>query len=415
MSAFALACIVGYVGTVSLLARMRGAFAARVGAFVLLLEGALALGAWTIAGPARPLVWIAQAQVLLYVLGTATGRMSRPAWLALVSWPALGFISGAFLALPWMVLGTTRGAWVPFAAAAAGFGWSLRARRETVTIDLTPPDDAPLRRATRAVQRRPGLSGPGSTGLRIVQITDPHLGPFMSEERLRAICERAVAADPDLVFLTGDFFTFEAQGTPGVLGRALAPLRAHPHVYACRGNHDLETPAIVLAGLAEAGVRLLVDEAVTVRTRVGAVQIVGLDFRWRDRGRAMRSVLVDLARPRDGLRIVLLHDPGAFRLLPRATADLVLSGHTHGGHVGLLALGLPWTAVGLVARMPDHGPWTANGNLLYVHRGNGHYGFPLRVGVPAEESVLELVKPRTPALSTSAGNNPRFATPRPIR
>ncbi len=84
------------------------------------------------------------------------------------------------------------------------------------------------------------------------------------------------------------------------------------------------------------------------------------------------------------------HDPGAFRYFPEGAADLVLSGHTHGGQVGLVSFGLPHTFVSLVSNIPDHGPWVANGNRLYVHRANGHYGFPIRFGVPAEESVLEL-------------------------
>jgi len=77
--------------------------------------------------------------------------------------------------------------------------------------------------------------------LRIVQITDPHLGPFMSVARLRRIAARAVAKKPDLVFLTGDFLTMESQSDPELLRRALEPLRAMPgKVFACRGNHDLE-------------------------------------------------------------------------------------------------------------------------------------------------------------------------------
>ena len=91
-------------------------------------------------------------------------------------------------------------------------------------------------------------------------------------------------------------------------------------------------------------------------------------------------------------RVVLLHDPGAFRHLPDGTADLVLSGHTHGGHVGLVSLGLDWTFVNFLAGMPDHGPWSLGRNRLYVHRGTGHYGFPLRLGVPAEESLLEVTR-----------------------
>jgi len=66
----------------------------------------------------------------------------------------------------------------------------------------------------------------------------------------------------------------------------------------------------------------------------------------------------------------------------------VLSGHTHGGQVGLVSLGLPWTMMRVFMNAPDHGFWARGSDRLYVHRGTGHYGFPLRLGVPAEESVL---------------------------
>ena len=90
-------------------------------------------------------------------------------------------------------------------------------------------------------------------------------------------------------------------------------------------------------------------------------------------------------------RIILLHDPGAFRHLPEGEGDLVLSGHTHGGQVGLLSLGLSWTFLRLFGlKLPDHGFWARGRDRLYVHRGTGHYGFPLRLGVPSEESVVSI-------------------------
>ncbi|MEO6419793.1 MAG: phosphodiesterase, partial [Polyangiaceae bacterium] len=71
--------------------------------------------------------------------------------------------------------------------------------------------------------------------------------------------------------------------------------------------------------------------------------------------------------------------------------DLVLSGHTHGGQVGLLSLGLDWTFISAFASsFPDHGFWARGTDRMYVHRGTGHYGFPLRVGVPGEESLLKI-------------------------
>jgi predicted MPP superfamily phosphohydrolase len=74
-------------------------------------------------------------------------------------------------------------------------------------------------------------------------------------------------------------------------------------------------------------------------------------------------------------------------------AELVFAGHTHGGHLGLVSLGLDWTVIGAFAGIPDHGAWARGRDRLYVHRASGHYGFPLRLGVPIEESVLEVEHP----------------------
>ena len=147
------------------------------------------------------------------------------------------------------------------------------------------------------------------------------------------------------------------------------------------------------SALAHAGVTLLVDDATEVETAVGRVQILGMDFHWGERKERMAAVCERYPRVAGALRIVLLHDPGAFKHLSSGQADLVLSGHTHGGQVGLLSLGLHWTMLRLLMNAPDHGLWANGTNRLYVHRGTGHYGFPLRLGVPAEQSVLRVHAP----------------------
>jgi hypothetical protein len=229
--------------------------------------------------------------------------------------------------------------------------------------------------------------------VRIVQITDPHLGIFMSMARLVVFCQRAVEDAPDLILLTGDYLTFATNQDLEALTEALAPLRDHPHVYACPGNHDHEAPQTVHRALASAGVRMLVDASVLVETSAGPVEVVGLNHRWRASAEHLRSVL---DRPRqqhhgqDVPRIALLHDPLRFADTPEGSVDLALSGHTHGGQVGLVSLGWDWTVVSGLFKLVDHGLWSRGRDHLYIHRGQGHYGFPLRLGVPAEDSVLSV-------------------------
>ena len=343
--------------------------------------------------PVLPLFAALHVSVYVNFVALSRPRMRPLLYRLLVSWPSAFFAAGTLLALPWALVaalgGHPWGVFIPYALAAIGMHQSLTTKREDV--DLVLPGAAGATAITKF--------GPHPRGdervtrpLRIVQISDPHLGPFMSVARLRRVAERAVAAEPDLVLLTGDFLTMESQGDPNLLRDALAPLRALPgKVFACHGNHDLEARAVVSLALRTNGIDLLVDEARDVTTEVGPVQILGLDFAYRERKARLERACLEHPRTPGALRIVLLHDPGAFRHLPAGHGDLVLSGHTHGGQVGLLSLGLQWTFLRLFGdRIPDHGFWARGTDRMWIHRGTGHYGFPLRLGVPAEEGVLRI-------------------------
>jgi predicted MPP superfamily phosphohydrolase len=400
MSAFSAASIAALAFSVVAASFARG----RLGA----LSAGIWLGLYTLvavklvgyAGLFLPLVVYLHAAVYVSFVSLARRRTHPLLYGVLLSWPASWFLASTLLAFPWAIAAAVGrppvGLFVPYAITLLGFIDTFFPRRGTVPVTLGGP-------SRRDLARRPCAHGQDPRPLRIVQITDPHLGPFMSVQRLRRICERAVAARPDLVLLTGDFLTMESQRDHALLGQALAPLAELPgRCFACFGNHDHEAPAHVREGLASAGVTLLVDEMTRVETDAGAVEILGFDFRRRDRKAHLGAVSARHPRS-EALRLGLLHDPGAFRHLPEATADLVLSGHTHGGQLGLLWLGLPYTIVSALTGIPDHGLWARGRDLLYVHRGTGHYGFPLRLGVPSEESVLELHRARgtatTPGLA----------------
>lgn len=355
----------------------------------------LAASAVASAIPAGPLFWAfcaANATSYAHFLLLARPTM-RPSWYrALISLPAHYVTASSMLALPFAAahaLGAPAYVLaVPYVVGLFGLLDSLRAPREVYELELDQSDAGPLRRQRFRRAKDTGSSASEPRPLRVVQITDPHLGPFMSVARLRSIAERAAKLEPDLVLLTGDFLTMESHGSPDALAEALAPLKPLAgRTFACMGNHDHEAPRTVLDGLTSAGVQLLIDELAVATTPAGRVEVLGLDFRFRDRAEHLREV--SSRHPRTSLpRVALLHDPGAFVHLPESSADLVFSGHTHGGQVGLLRFGLPYTAVSALSKVPDHGLWARGRDRLYVHRGTGQYGFPLRVGVPAEESLL---------------------------
>ena len=393
---FALVSIAAWLALVLLATVRAGRFLATFIAVLLGIQVAVTAALWHAAAPVQIPFACLQAAVfvhfarLVWLAGAgadATPRLPGLAYRALVGVPASFFVAGTFLAFPWALAAAVGlpplAAILPYILAALGTADSLR-RPPPRAVDVVLDEEH-----VPALARWRPRAGTSERPLHVVQITDPHLGTFMSVARLREVCARAVAAQPDLVLLTGDYLTVESHhGGGDTLARALEPLRALPgRVFACRGNHDLEAPVAVARGLASAGARLLIDELVSVDTAAGPVEILGIDWGSRPADVASRH-------PRGGaLRLVLLHNPGAFRRLPDGAADLVLSGHTHGGQLGLVTFGLPHTILSLFGVMPDHGLWALGTNRLYVHRGTGHYGFPVRIGVSSEESVLR-VHPR---------------------
>lgn len=364
--------------------------------FATVIVGIYTLSALAFAPLARdslawPLFLVLHGSVYLHLALLARPRMRPWLYRALISIPASTFMAGTVLSLPWGIAARLGFApwlpWLPYVLALIGLLQSLTHQRSEVHIAI---DDTVVDGLNRHALHQPATHPLARRPLRIVQISDPHLGPFMSVQKLAAICQRAVAADPDLILLTGDFLTMESQSDVAHLRQALAPLRALPgRAFACFGNHDHEAPDLVRQALADNGVCLLIDAATLASTAWGEVEILGFDFAFRDRAAHLSRVSALHPRRPGLLRIALLHDPGAFRHLPDGAADLVFSGHTHGGQLGLLSVGGLWTVPRLVD-MPDHGLWARGRDRLYVHRGTGHYGFPLRLGVPAEEGIIHV-------------------------
>ena len=269
--------------------------------------------------------------------------------------------------------------------------------------ELAAPHETPR---CLPLQRSAFGNRPVSPGaLRIVQIADPHLSSFMTPERLRRLCEEAVAVQPSLLLLTGDFFTVEANAMDNVLAWSLAPLSAlSGRVFACLGNHDLESTAVldqVISALRSINAKLLRDAEEVVQTEAGLISMVGFDFKW---GVAATKAFFQKHPPPAGaaLRITLLHDPAGFGVIPQSSVrNVVFSGHTHGGHIGLFSLGLQHITTLRIMYSFDNGLWSLRDNLLYVHRGQGFrslFASPItRLGVPPEYAVVDL---RLPVAST---------------
>jgi hypothetical protein len=251
---------------------------------------------------------------------------------------------------------------------------------------------------TRVRVALPGLS-PALAGLRVVQISDLHIGNGLEGKRLSRMVERSNALAPDLIVITGDIFDFDpAFIEDGV--RRLAGLRARYGVYAILGNHDVYTGTQkVVDGFAALapGIRLLRNESVRLPLPeplyLAGVEDPGQDWSAR---RLELPALEKLAeeRPSDGPTLLLVHRPEAFPQAARLGFPLVLAGHTHGGQLALPTPGGPWNLARIVTRF-TRGRYQMGDSTLYVTRGIGVGGPALRVNCTREITTVEL----TPALA----------------
>ncbi len=228
-------------------------------------------------------------------------------------------------------------------------------------------------------------------GLRVVHLSDIHVGGAMNRERLTRVAELTNAAHPDLVLHTGDFLTHRSGDFDAPLYSALQQIKAPLGQWASLGNHDFEDPERLVQRLAAAGVTTLRNRTTMLDVQGEPLELAGIDFQWSPVGRAdlYANLMRDWQKPR-APRLLLNHDPSTFSSLPENCADLVCSGHTHGGHVGIqLGPDHALTVVGLLG-IPDQGVFDRDAMRLFVTRCVGFYGYPMRLGIPPEIAVLVL-------------------------
>ena len=223
-------------------------------------------------------------------------------------------------------------------------------------------------------------------GYRIVQLTDLHIGSFDRLARGLFWAELANSTRADLALCTGDLVTsgpFYYEDAAKVLGA----LTARDGTITVLGNHDQWEPERFARLIEAEGVRVLRNQWVTVERDGAAIVVAGLDdhrFTKRDDlGLALRG------RP-DGVTTILLsHYPTFFKAAAARGVDLVLSGHTHNGQVGLPFIGDRWNFARLTGQA-TRGLFTQDKTQLYVSAGLGTSGPPLRLGVLPEIAVFTL-------------------------
>jgi predicted MPP superfamily phosphohydrolase len=242
-------------------------------------------------------------------------------------------------------------------------------------------------------------------GLRIVQISDLHLGSFgTNRDPLREAVELINAEKPDLVLFTGDLvnnFAGEARGWEEVFGKIKAPLGK----YSILGNHDYGNystwPSVqrkeanfksIVSANRRLGFKLLRNESVNIEKEGKKIALSGvenwghppfpqygdLEKTWREVGDA-------------SFKILLSHDPDHWdaEVVGKKNYDLTLAGHTHGMQFGVALGNFNWSpAQYKFKRWADL--YRAGDQYLYVNRGLGYLGMPARVGMPPEITVFNL-------------------------
>jgi predicted MPP superfamily phosphohydrolase len=300
------------------------------------------------------------------------------------SWAAYAVLGGAALLLGAppdavaLVFRIASALFVASVAAQAAWGFTLGQRRIEITTTRVP---------------LPKLH-PELTGLRIVQISDLHIGNRLEAERLDAMVERTNATRADVIVLTGDIFDFDPQHVEDG-ARRLARLRARYGTYAILGNHDHYVGTeLVVAALARhaPAIRLLRDELVRLPV-AEPLYLAGVEDpggRWFERGLQVAAIdaLAD-QRPADGPVVLLVHQPEMFHHAARRGFPLVLAGHTHGGQIAL-PFGRRGVNLARVMTPLTRGAYQSESSLLYVNRGLGVGGPAVRIHCNREIAVLEL-------------------------
>lgn len=243
-------------------------------------------------------------------------------------------------------------------------------------------------------------------GIRIAQVSDIHSGSFFNKIAVQGGVDMLLAEKPDLIFFTGDLVnnrSSEVNDYIDIFGKLKAPLG----VYSVTGNHDYgdyvswdsqKAKMQNFEDLKKAhkllGWDLLMNENRILEQSGDKIAIIGIE-NWGAKARFPKYGKMDLAyqgTEEAAVKILLSHDPSHWdaEVIPKyKDIDLMLAGHTHGMQFGIEIAGIKWSPIQYMYKQ-----WAGmyqNGNQhLYVNRGYGYLGFPGRVGILPEITIIEL-------------------------
>jgi predicted MPP superfamily phosphohydrolase len=256
-------------------------------------------------------------------------------------------------------------------------------------------------------------------GMRIAQLSDIHIGSYMPVAQVRRAVGMANELKADLTVVTGDFLTSRSDPLEDCIAE-LSRLRAPLGVWGCNGNHEIYAQAEAKSAelFQKYGMKLLRHENAELRWQGSAFNLIGVDYQRQQRDeQGNRPPMLPGMQPlirHDIPNILLSHNPNSFPKAAELGIELSLAGHTHGGQVRVEILDHWWSpaeflthyVAGLYRRpllapagMDDDedkplaqrpAPQPKNSSAIYVNRGLGTIGAPIRLGVPPEITLIKL-------------------------
>ncbi|MDP4233550.1 MAG: metallophosphoesterase [Bacteroidota bacterium] len=241
-------------------------------------------------------------------------------------------------------------------------------------------------------------------GKTITFLSDIHSGPFMDVDDLKRVVKTTNELNSDLIVMPGDFVTSSTSELPPLL-EAMSELRAPMGVFACTGNHDYYAGVDdVSRGVEDTPIQMLRNSNAKLMINGQPLYLIGVDdddakdvTRYVEGHAAPHIEAAYHGVPENAASVLMCHKPYHFESFAKTNVGLMLSGHTHGGQIVLGRIGETVMAFSTIASKYVEGIYlpreSRSQTQMYVSRGIGVVGLPIRINCPPEITRITLARP----------------------